>query len=429
MRRSRVSAAVAITILLGVCAYGAIRLVANLDVYTRTIQTMGLFEAIDVSASRQQLPMVERYSRCLPKALGNDALKVPDSEAFLALLEPHRSAVLALTDTIVSRLETDGSERVSVFPEVQPVEAGSYVLKFLPPLVPVIRTASNIAVLARLARLDGRGQDSVDLVAAVFIVEGQFYKSTTGLGFVDLVDVSFLSALSSKGISELADLAVDENLPPGTFFRLKESLEELDRHHGLLGIAAAREQSFVPLSFARMNTFVQKMEGTSAYFDIGRVNRWTKQFYPPAESFALAHRDVRDSLILFHERAQQELPGEGFFAFVESACVGLWDPQCYLGRHLLWFTVHDWCRFHFRQCKARAYLRGAYLALAIRAHAETHGALPTTLDDLSPIVSANMLVDPLSGKSFVYAVNDSSFTLASPGIDKPIQVVPRNGGK
>ncbi|MHC4103550.1 MAG: hypothetical protein ACYSR9_01315 [Planctomycetota bacterium] len=59
--------------------------------------------------------------------------------------------------------------------------------------------------------------------------------------------------------------------------------------------------------------------------------------------------------------------------------------------------------------------RGNRILLAMRSYKNKHGAWPKSLDSIKSLVPAEILVDPISNKSFVYKLTVDSFTLYSKG--------------
>jgi hypothetical protein len=59
--------------------------------------------------------------------------------------------------------------------------------------------------------------------------------------------------------------------------------------------------------------------------------------------------------------------------------------------------------------------RGNLILLGLRRYRDLHGSWPERLDELGDSVSAEMLVDPMNGHSFVYKVSDDGFVLYSKG--------------
>ncbi|MHC4584089.1 MAG: hypothetical protein ACYS3N_06135 [Planctomycetota bacterium] len=62
--------------------------------------------------------------------------------------------------------------------------------------------------------------------------------------------------------------------------------------------------------------------------------------------------------------------------------------------------------------------RGNRILIALRRYKNKHGSWPKSLDGLKPLVPAEILIDPINNKSFVYKLTADSFTLYSKGVNR-----------
>lgn len=69
-------------------------------------------------------------------------------------------------------------------------------------------------------------------------------------------------------------------------------------------------------------------------------------------------------------------------------------------------------RIYLRGLTAR---RGNRILIALRRYKNKHGRWPAQLDDIKPLVPAQMFLDPANGGSFVYRLTDENFVLYSKG--------------
>ncbi len=62
-----------------------------------------------------------------------------------------------------------------------------------------------------------------------------------------------------------------------------------------------------------------------------------------------------------------------------------------------------------------SFRRGCYITVALRRHKLRSGDWPESLDDVSPMIDAEALIDPQNGDAFVYRLTEGGFTLYSKG--------------
>jgi hypothetical protein len=75
----------------------------------------------------------------------------------------------------------------------------------------------------------------------------------------------------------------------------------------------------------------------------------------------------------------------------------------------------DWPIIHDRYLKATAWKRASRLIIALRNHKNRTGHWPQRLEEVRPLVTAEIFVDPISNSSFVYKSAEENFVLYSKG--------------
>lgn len=132
------------------------------------------------------------------------------------------------------------------------------------------------------------------------------------------------------------------------------------------------------------------------------INTVLKAAVKPDEAFFLKEMDrrIRSVDVSFREaRARGTDTATRFpkYAFMSSILIGVYD------------------RARATRDMANADVRGGRIALALVAHRSQNSAYPESLDALEPSLSANILLDPFSGKQFVYKREGRGFVLYSFG--------------
>jgi hypothetical protein len=59
--------------------------------------------------------------------------------------------------------------------------------------------------------------------------------------------------------------------------------------------------------------------------------------------------------------------------------------------------------------------RGTRIIIALRRYKNKNGVWPKSLDDVKPLASAEIFIDPINNDSFVYKLTEDNFTLYSKG--------------
>ena len=104
-----------------------------------------------------------------------------------------------------------------------------------------------------------------------------------------------------------------------------------------------------------------------------------------------------------------------------------WNRQVgLLGRIRGWWIFRSAFK-EFKDLKVRRRLiylrliadrRGNRVLIALRRYKNKHGSWPKSLEDIKTLVPAEILVDPINNKSFVYKLTNDSFTLYSKGLNR-----------
>ena len=72
-------------------------------------------------------------------------------------------------------------------------------------------------------------------------------------------------------------------------------------------------------------------------------------------------------------------------------------------------------RIHDLYLRATAEQRGTQLIIALRRYKNKTGQWPEKLDDIKPVATVEIFVDPINGGSLVYKLTEENFSLYSKG--------------
>ncbi len=87
----------------------------------------------------------------------------------------------------------------------------------------------------------------------------------------------------------------------------------------------------------------------------------------------------------------------------------------YLGKLMASMLEEPYYRIHDLYLRVDTDKRGSRLLIALRRYKNKNGVWPESLDEVRPLASAEIFVDPQNGGAFVYKLTEENFTLYSKG--------------
>lgn len=366
-----------------------------------------------------KLPMEKKYDvSSIDKSVFQDLYSKTDVE-FLEMVKPFSDTFNVLSTSMTGK--EYGIDWVTGVDNLTAMVPADHVIDFSAPMVNFkdMRVYSNlISALSRHSSCNGDNVRAARLCQVNISLIRQFISQSKSINGLTLIDSMIAIAMVNNLKKTIAVTKGFNGFDSSIFPLLRDRWEAVDNLFPLVGCSVMAEREFIPSFFRRFNMRASSNLGTgTVVIDEKWMEDQLDYYYAPIETFEMPYLEGQIAMDKYSRRI-----GEAYSltSGPEFYWTGLTSPFKAVFQVLLTIAVPNYAKAYERECISRSDLRGAYLSFAITYYKAKEGEYPGSLDDLKPYIKPEMLIDPYTGKQFLYERTLDKVKLTSHRLDGDI---------